>query len=139
MLALYDMADKTEDEVKAHIAAGYCDLWGDKGADGVTEAKLAEELGAYNILIAAELEGSYEGQSWFLLRRKVDGKLFSNYASHCSCFGYEDQWDPEETDLAYLTSDRFRFNIYDRSTDAPETVEARNKVAAKIAEIASES
>ena len=38
-------------------------------------------------------QGSYEGSSncWF----DKDGQLMYNYASHCSCYGLEGQWDPE--------------------------------------------
>lgn len=31
-----------------------------------------------------------------------DGKLYENHCSHCSCYGCEDQWGPEETTLAAI-------------------------------------
>lgn len=38
---------------------------------------------------------SYEGSSFCLYRK--EGVLYENYASHCSCYGLEGQWDPSET------------------------------------------
>jgi len=38
---------------------------------------------------------SYSGYAVVVFER--DGKLFEVHGSHCSCFGLEDQWGPEET------------------------------------------
>jgi len=37
---------------------------------------------------------------------KRGGKLYDVNGSHCSCFGLEDQWLPEETTVAAL----YRYN-----------------------------
>lgn len=46
--------------------------------------------------------GSYGGDAFVLLRRAGDGALLRVDASHCSCHGLEDQWEPEETSVAAL-------------------------------------
>ena len=58
------------------------------------------DLDDIEILIAKYHTGSYEGSSFVLMLQ--DGKLFEVNASHCSCYGLEGQWDPEETSLAAL-------------------------------------
>lgn len=40
---------------------------------------------------------SYDGDAFVLYKR--DGKYFEVNGGHCSCFGLEDQWKPEETSL----------------------------------------
>lgn len=46
------------------------------------------------ILVASYGEQSYEGDAFVLFRQ--DGKLYEVNGSHCSCYGLEDQWEPEE-------------------------------------------
>lgn len=52
------------------------------------------------ILFAAFTGDNYEGYGFVLFER--DGKLYEVNGSHCSCFGLEDQWDPEEASIAEL-------------------------------------
>lgn len=55
------------------------------------EIELSNEL----ILFAAyEIDG-YDGRATVIFMQ--DGKLYEVNGSHCSCFGLENQWDPEET------------------------------------------
>lgn len=62
----------------------------------------------YNIQLDPDIEilvawygvGNYEGESFVLFRQ--NGKLFEVNASHCSCYGLEDKWEPEETSVAAL-------------------------------------
>jgi hypothetical protein len=58
---------------------------------GVDESELA---GA-EVLLAWYGYGSYCGDSFVLFRK--DGKLWEVNGSHCSCYGLEGQWSPEET------------------------------------------
>lgn len=53
-----------------------------------------------NILFAWYGAGSYDGSAFVLFER--DGRLYEVNGGHCSCFGLEDQWDPEETSVAEL-------------------------------------
>jgi hypothetical protein len=43
---------------------------------------------------------SYEGYAHVIFMK--DGKLFEVNGSHCSCYGLEGQWEPEETSVAAL-------------------------------------
>jgi hypothetical protein len=59
--------------------------------------KLADDV---EILIAWYGYGSYCGNSFVLYR--IGEQLYEVNGSHCSCFGLEGQWEPEETTLAAL-------------------------------------
>lgn len=61
----------------------------------------------YKILIAAEFEDSYDGYGFFLLRHKETKELFEVNGSHCSCYGFEGQFDPKPVTLKYLKSKHF--------------------------------
>ena len=50
-----------------------------------------------NILFASYGSENYSGDAWVLFEE--NGKLYEVNGSHCSCFGLEDQFDPEETNL----------------------------------------
>ena len=53
-----------------------------------------------NILIAIYELPAYEGYAFVLFEK--DGQLFEVNGSHCSCYGLEGQWEPEETTLEAL-------------------------------------
>jgi hypothetical protein len=46
--------------------------------------------------------GSYDGQALVIFTR--DGEWFEVNAGHCSCYGLEDQWEPEKTSIDALKS-----------------------------------
>ena len=94
-LYLEDLSGCSEDEVKKHIVSSY-------EADD-------KEVEKYEILIAYESVGNWgcDSSSWFLLKEKATGNLFETRGSHCSCYGFEDQFEPEETTVEYLQSDKF--------------------------------
>lgn len=52
------------------------------------------------ILLASYGTPSYEGYAFVLFKR--DGKLWEVNGSHCSCYGLEGQWEPEETTVEAL-------------------------------------
>lgn len=52
------------------------------------------------ILLGARGWGSYCGDAFVLFER--DGKLYEVNGGHCSCYGLEGQWTPEETTWAAL-------------------------------------
>lgn len=68
-----------------------------------------KELKQYQFIIAYQSEGSYgcDSSSYFLLRHKTSKLFYEVRGSHCSCFGFEGQFDPESTPVEYLKSDRF--------------------------------
>lgn len=53
-----------------------------------------------NILFASYNTASYEGEAWVLLEK--EGKLFEVNGEHCSCYGLEGQWEPEQVSLEEL-------------------------------------
>src|SRR5579864_9387612 len=60
------------------------------------------------ILLASYGSWSYDGDAFVLFRRHIKGektRLFEVNGSHCSCYGLEGQWEPEETTIQAL---RFR-------------------------------
>ena len=55
---------------------------------------------ASEILLADYTYEDYSGSAYVLFERA--GKLYEVVGSHCSCFGLEGQWKPEETTWAAL-------------------------------------
>jgi len=53
-----------------------------------------------NVLLAIYTYEDYDGSSFVLFER--DGVLYEVNGGHCSCYGLEDQWDPEETSAEAL-------------------------------------
>lgn len=60
----------------------------------------SEQLEGVEILYACYDGGGYEGSAHVIFRK--DGKLYEVNASHCSCYGLEGQWEPEETSAVAL-------------------------------------
>jgi hypothetical protein len=54
------------------------------------------------ILFASYTYEDYYGRAFVLYRNKKDGQLYEVNGSHCSCYGLEDQWTPEDTNIAVL-------------------------------------
>ena len=52
------------------------------------------------IILAWYGYGDYDGSAFVLFER--NGKLYEVNGGHCSCYGLEDQWDPEETSIEEL-------------------------------------
>ncbi|MDY3987772.1 MAG: hypothetical protein UGF45_09865 [Massilioclostridium sp.] len=53
-----------------------------------------------HVCFAAYSLWMYEGVAFVLFSQ--NGKLYEVNGSHCSCYGLEDQWDPEEVVLAEM-------------------------------------
>lgn len=52
------------------------------------------------LIFASYGGGAYEGDATLVWKR--DGKFYEAHGSHCSCYGLEGQFNPEETSLAAL-------------------------------------
>lgn len=52
------------------------------------------EMTGYEVVVAIYNQEGYEGDAFVLLRK--DGQYYEVNGSHCSCYGLEGQWDPEE-------------------------------------------
>lgn len=63
------------------------------------EQKLKEWEGI-NILFASYSYANYSGDAFVLFEK--EGKLFEVNGGHCSCYGLEGQFEPEETTLEAL-------------------------------------
>lgn len=59
-----------------------------------------EKWESVNILFASYNNESYSGDAFVLIEK--NGKLYEVNGSHCSCYGLEGQWEPEETNLEAL-------------------------------------
>lgn len=73
-----------------------------KNVDGWIKAKerIDNKMKDYeevNILFASYTYVCYDGSAFVLFEK--DGKLYEVNGSHCSCYGLEGQWEPEETSL----------------------------------------
>lgn len=65
------------------------------------ESNFEVSLGAeIEILYAWYDTGNWEGDAFVIFME--NGKLFEVNGSHCSCYGLEGQWSPEETSLKAL-------------------------------------
>lgn len=58
------------------------------------------ELAGVRILLASYTCENYDGSAFVLFER--DGKLYEVNGNHCSCYGLEGQWEPEETTVESL-------------------------------------
>jgi hypothetical protein len=67
------------------------------------------EIERYFILIAEVNGDGYEESSYFLLLEKSSGELYEVHGGHCSCYGFEGQFEPEKVELLYLLSDHSYF------------------------------
>lgn len=99
-LFLADMADMTDEEIREHIATQYSGaIYGEVAPAHPTADSIREALAQLDILIAQESVGSFgcNSSSWFLFRERMTGDLFESHGSHCSCYGFEGQFDLEST------------------------------------------
>ncbi len=107
LLSLADLKGKNNEQVTEHIRNEYCH---------------GENIVFGTFIVAYESVGDWgcDSTSYFLFYYK--GKLFEVFGSHCSCFGFEDQWKPDETSFIALI-DRiekgylFSTGGYDNSSD----------------------
>jgi hypothetical protein len=58
-------------------------------------AALADDKYAIDVLFAAYTYENYSGDAFVLFRK--NGALYEVNGGHCSCYGLEQQWEPEET------------------------------------------
>lgn len=56
------------------------------------------------ILASYDLDG-YEGLATVIFQKS--GKIYEVHGYHCSCYGFEGQWDPEETTIEALLQTKF--------------------------------
>ena len=59
-----------------------------------------KELEKLNIIVATYTYENYSGDAFVLFEQ--GGKFYEVNGSHCSCYGLEGQWQPEEVDIDEL-------------------------------------
>ena len=64
--------------------------------------KPGADLSGVEVLAFWHSEPDYEESCWVLFRK--GGELYEVNGSHCSCYGYEGQWEPTKTSVTYLLS-----------------------------------
>ena len=116
MLTLADLTDWSEADIKSHLVR---DWSGEEPSGSYEGGRQTPEtttnaeawLETAEVLVAYESVGDYgcDSSGFYLFRR--DGKLYEVHGGHCSCYGFEGQFCPEETSLAYLQSDKFRLDV----------------------------
>lgn len=92
-----------------------------------------DELEGVEILLAFYTYEDYSGDAFVLFRK--NGKLFEVNAGHCSCYGLEHQWEPEETIIESL---EHRLNEGNLGVDTWWGNEPRNKFANELREVLAE-
>jgi len=96
MLALEDLKGMTEFQIKQHLELQY-------SGEGLDVAEVSKALENLEVLVAYESVGSWgcDSTSFFLFKDNK-GKLYEMHGSHCSCYGFEDQFKLEETERQAL-------------------------------------
>lgn len=61
-----------------------------------------EELDQYRLEIVYMNEEDYEGKAFLFMQHKESQKWYEVQGWHCSCFGFENQFQPDETMLECL-------------------------------------
>lgn len=76
--------------------------WKDSGLAGlINDFQIkSEEIEPFEVLLASYTYEGYDGNAFVLMKR--DQKLFEVNCGHCSCYGLEDQFQPEETCIESL-------------------------------------
>lgn len=69
-------------------------------AEPERQEKVVKSYDNINILFASYSYENYSGDAYVLFEK--NGKLFEVFGSHCSCYGLEGQFDPEEVSLEEL-------------------------------------
>lgn len=86
---------KLEGEVFAEFTHGYFDM-----VDVAEKEKLIADFKEVRVLFASYGAENYSGSAFVLFEQ--GGKLYETHGNHCSCYGLEGQWNPEEVDLKEL-------------------------------------
>jgi len=110
LIALADLEEYSEEDLFKHLINYY------------TAPHNIRDL--YSILVAYESVGDLrcDSNSYFLFKDKKTNELYELCGSHCSCYGFEDQFDLSKTNLDYLKSNRFYIATGGYDDDAQKNV-----------------
>lgn len=72
----------------------------DVARDFELKADELARLQAARVVLAVYERYAYEGYAYVLFEH--EGELYDVHATHCSCYGLEQQWEPDVTSVAFL-------------------------------------
>jgi len=101
-----------------YLADWYSSKWGNNvGIEALrNDFRLRNgELEGVNIIIGYYDYDNYYGKAFVLYEK--EGKLFEVNATHCSCYGLEGSWYPEEVSLVELRNRLENGTYFNFSTD----------------------
>lgn len=80
----------------------YMQDWSETQREGlISDFSISEaDLDGVEILLAAYSYECYSGQAVVVFKK--DSQLWTVNGSHCSCYGLEGQWEPEEASISQL-------------------------------------
>ena len=91
-IILGDLSGRTVEEVEANIV----NCWEHPAG-----------FGGLQLLIAYEGYSDYEGDAFYLMKDVQTGEFYEVNGGHCSCYGFEGQWEPESTTAEAIISRRY--------------------------------
>lgn len=103
------------------VAEQYADY-----CDDESKARILKTLNESIVHLAYYGTGSYDGTSLVIFEH--NGILYEVNASHCSCYGLEGQWAPEETNWKAIGMREFN-DYYDSEQTVKEVI---TKLVAKL-------
>jgi hypothetical protein len=92
-LFLSELVGLTEEGVKQTVACEF-----EVSRDAVS---------CYEFYVATIEQQDYEGHAYFLMKHQETGDFYEVEGGHCSCFGFEGQWEPKIAPKAYLGSEQY--------------------------------
>jgi hypothetical protein len=95
---LAELNGLSQEQVITHLLDNYID----SDADASFVKEQTDKLSTMDILLAYEDRDGYESSSFFILQNRISKELFIIRGAHCSCFGYENQLELEETNIEAL-------------------------------------
>lgn len=101
----------------------YLHDWSETGLEGMLrdfELNAADFIGV-DVLFATYTYENYSGNAFVLFEK--EGKLYEVNGGHCSCYGLEGQWLPEETTIKDLERRLYEGRLGVRYDDENEFAE----------------
>lgn len=92
--------------------------------DEEEKAHILKTLNESIVHLAYYGRGSYDGTSLVIFEH--NGILYEVNASHCSCYGLEGQWAPEETNWKAISMRKF-YDYYEEEKTIKEFIENKIK------------
>ena len=134
ILCLEDLKGMDRNQLIDHLIAEYtADIdkeYGGGRGNGLTLDK--SSFVGITFLVAYESVGSWgcDSSSFFLFRKA--GKLYEVHGSHCSCYGFEGQWEPQETSLVALKERARKGYVFSAGGYDGNETENQAQAAAKV-------